>query len=86
VKRSKAHPEDHLRRAVITSIMCNLFVILARSSANSTSFSARILADALAEISPLLDDGLVILRERDLEITSAGEYSCATSRWPLTPI
>jgi oxygen-independent coproporphyrinogen-3 oxidase len=64
--------EDHLRRAVITAIMCNLTVefrdIEQRFSINFREHFSH----ELASVEPLVADGLVVFHPQALEVTERG--------------
>jgi len=64
--------EDELRRAVITSIMCNLYVDFAEIERQfAVDFRAHF-AEALATIAPMLGDELVVMHPNALEVTERG--------------
>ncbi|MEQ9518091.1 MAG: oxygen-independent coproporphyrinogen III oxidase [Parvibaculum sp.] len=56
--------EDQMRREIINSLMCDLFAELGPQMARY--------GDALAELQPLMDDGLVVLEGSRLSVTEKG--------------
>jgi oxygen-independent coproporphyrinogen-3 oxidase len=64
--------EDRLRRDVIADLLCNLRVDCARIEREHGVRFADHFADALEQLAPMEDDGLVVRSPRALDVTDAG--------------
>lgn len=67
-------PEDHLRRAVIREIMCNLQIDYASFATTWNIDFPRHFAEALTTLAPMADDGLVTLGTDSLKVTERGRW------------
>ncbi len=71
-KGMRLSAEDHLRRRVITDLMCNLYVDFDAIDERFGIAFEEHFAGALAQMAPLVADGLVVRHPRALEITERG--------------
>jgi len=74
VRGHKLSRDDRLRRLVILNIMCNLELPYSLTEAEYGAPADQLLADNLAELPGLVQDGLVEIAETGLQITDKGRY------------
>ena len=72
MKSLQATPEDKLRRQVITSLLCHLQVNFDDLDAAHPFNSRELLQPDLAELEPMVKDGLVIIDDQSVRITEKG--------------
>ncbi|HKJ95452.1 MAG TPA: oxygen-independent coproporphyrinogen III oxidase, partial [Gammaproteobacteria bacterium] len=64
--------DDRLRRDVIGSIMCDSAISYRRIEARHGIVFRQYFRDALAALLPLIEDGLVVVRDQGLQVTPSG--------------
>ena len=66
--------EDEIRREVITELSCNNMVDLMALDARFPCDVRTLLADSIAALRPLEDDGLVVISQDRIEVTDLGRF------------
>jgi oxygen-independent coproporphyrinogen-3 oxidase len=74
VKGHKLNEDDKLRRLAILNIMCNLELPWSLTEAAYGKPANELLADGLAQLPPLVADGLAEVDDKGLRITPKGRY------------
>ena len=74
VKGHKLNDDDKLRRLAILNIMCNLELPWNLTTERWGERADVLFADSLAQLPPLIDDGLVTRDDQGLKITEKGRY------------
>ena len=74
VKGHRLDDDDRLRRLAILNIMCNLELPWNLTREKYGAPANELFADALAQLPPLVDDGLVTLDDDALRITDKGRF------------
>ena len=66
--------EDEIRREVITELSCNNMVDLKALDGRFPCNVRTLLADSIAALRPLEDDGLVVITPDRIEVTELGRF------------